>query len=125
MRSMRAAGALAAMVLTATLAAAPNAQAAAGDCIGELATSKWGVKGHVMIFRETAGWCAIAYHSQEYWGVYLPTAVQMIRADGAVSAQDDGNYRYYAGPVRWGYGGIVWASAWIGGEHLVTGPAWP
>ncbi|MCX5415627.1 hypothetical protein [Streptomyces sp. NBC_00059] len=127
MKSIRATGAVAAMMLAAALSSAPNAQAAAGDCIGSLAASEWGTKGHVMLFRESNGWCAMAYHSQAYWGVYLPTAVQMVRIDGAVSEQDHGNYRYYAGPVRWAFApnGLVYASAWISDEHLVTGIAYP
>ncbi|MFC9295037.1 hypothetical protein ACFTWH_17145 [Streptomyces sp. NPDC057011] len=63
---------------------------------------------------------AIVYHTDAYWGVNLPTAVQPVRNDGLAGPQDDGNYRYYAGPVRWiTWMYESWASAWVNGEYLV------
>lgn len=58
-------------------------------------------------------------HTDPYWGVSLPTAVQIVRNDGALSPQDDGYYQYYAGPVRIFCPPYdVTVSAWVNGEHL-------
>lgn len=121
----RAAGLAAALLMTAglTTAATGTAQAAAG-CGGTLYGHAGGAgsKGELFLYLENGStFCAIVYHTDPYWGVYLPTAVQIVRNDGALSPQDDGNYRYYAGPVRiasngWG----AYASAWVNGQHLVT-----
>ncbi|MEU8527547.1 MULTISPECIES: hypothetical protein [Streptomyces] len=118
----RAAGVAATLLMTAglTTAATGTAQAAEG-CGGTQVGRHVGVKGDLRIFREGDNYCAIVYHTDAYWGVYLPTAVQIVRKDGALSPQDDGNYRYYAGPVRIATGGMFgYASAWVNGEHLIA-----
>ncbi|MFG2333214.1 hypothetical protein ACGFMM_26825 [Streptomyces sp. NPDC048604] len=122
MRTRRAAATLAALLMTAGLTTAATGTAqAAGECGGTLFASATGNKGKLRLYKEGANYCAIVYHTDAYWGVYLPTAVQIVRADGGLSHQDDGNYRYYAGPVRMvSYGLFAYASAWVNGEHLVT-----
>ncbi|MFF0740226.1 hypothetical protein ACFYVL_07475 [Streptomyces sp. NPDC004111] len=121
-RLRRVMGLAAALLMTAgfTTAAAGTAYAA-DTCGGQTAGYTAGVKGELRIYMEGDNYCAMVWHTPAYWGVYLPTAVQIARKDGALSPQDDGNYRYCAGPVRIATGGMFgYASAWVNGEHLIA-----
>ncbi|WP_331919406.1 hypothetical protein [Streptomyces sp.] len=122
MRMRRVAGLAAALLMTAGITTAATGTAQAADsCGGTLFARATGDKGDLKLYLDNGTYCAVARHTSAYWGVYLPTSVQIHRADGAHSWKDEGSYRYYAGPVRMASNGwFAYASAWVGGESLAT-----
>ncbi|WTW96692.1 hypothetical protein OG216_26490 [Streptomycetaceae bacterium NBC_01309] len=100
MKLKKIAGSAAAVSLLAgglTVASAGTASAAFG--CGGVEKAFYGTQYLVLhLYDEGGTWCAVAEHTQQ--GTYFWTSVQILRSDGAVSPQDEGNFAYYAGPVR-------------------------
>lgn len=105
-----------------------TAQAAEG-CGGQI----WATHGNLywdielrLYWEGQDTWCASARHVNGTYGTSYWTSVQLVRSDGVVSRQDEGNYRYYAGPVRLPMGqGSVRVSGWSPQTGLVSSLWWP
>ncbi|WP_331769615.1 hypothetical protein OG948_38375 (plasmid) [Embleya sp. NBC_00888] len=101
---MRMRKALCAAVSTVALAGgttvvSTGSAAAAYGCSGYAYTNRTPPL-ELQLYDEGANWCGVAVHMDDAYGTYFWTAVQIQRRDGALSPQDEGDFRYYAGPVR-------------------------